>query len=68
MTKTEIKKLKQQILGLNWDSNVKRAKAVNLTNLLMKEAQKHARFTRADYSAFFKSRGITPEPSWLSRL
>lgn len=52
--KKEIQKLKQQILGLNWDANRKRAKAVNLS----KKLPTRARFTKADYRAFFKSRRI----------
>jgi hypothetical protein len=62
MTQREIKKLKQQILGLNWDSNRKRAKAENLARLLCDNALSHARFTRADYATFFKSRRI--KPTW----
>ncbi len=58
MKKEQIKKLKLQILGLHWDSNVKRAKAHNLTTLL---PEKQRRFTKADYKAFFKSRHITPK-------
>jgi len=62
MTQRQAKKLKQQILGLNWDSNIKRAKAVNLSRLLCEKAHRHARFTRADYATFFKSRRI--KPTW----
>jgi hypothetical protein len=62
MTKEQIKALKQQVLGLNWDANIKRAKAENLARLLCEKAQSHARFTRADYATFFKSRRI--KPTW----
>ena len=62
MTKKEAKALKQRILALNWDLNRKRAKATNLAKRLCEEAQRHARFTRADYAAFFKSRNI--KPTW----
>jgi len=62
MTQRQIKKLKQQILGLNWDLNRKRAKATNLAKMLCETAHEHARFTRADYRAFFKSRRI--KPTW----
>jgi hypothetical protein len=62
MTQRQAKQLKQQILGLNWDANIKRAKAVNLSRLLCETAQRHARFTRADYATFFKSRRI--KPTW----
>jgi len=60
MTKKEIAKIKRQILGLHWDSNLKRAKAENLSKLLFDKAQKHARFTKADYRAFFRARRIKP--------
>ena len=62
MTKAEARKLKKTILALNWDSNIKRAKAVGLSKLLFEKAQRHARFTKADYAAFFKSRRI--KPTW----
>jgi len=58
MTKEQVRKLKQQILGLHWDSNVKRAKAHNLTALI---PEKQRRFTRTDYKDFFKSRRIAPK-------
>jgi hypothetical protein len=63
MTKEQIKALKRQILGLNWDANIKRAKALNLSNLLIDKAHAHARFTKADYKTFFKSRRI--KQSWV---
>jgi len=62
MTKKQANALKQRILGLNWDANIKRAKAVNLSKQLVENAEEHARFTRADYSAFFKARRI--KPTW----
>ena len=62
MTKKQAKALKQRILALNWDANTKRAKAVNLSKQLVENAQAHARFTRADYAAFFKARRI--KPTW----
>ncbi len=64
MTKKQISELKQRILGLNWDSNVKRAKAVNLSRKLMAEAHGcGAQFTKADYRRFFASRRI--KQSWV---
>jgi hypothetical protein len=63
MTRKQIKKLKLQILALNWDANRKRAKAVNLSKKLFDEAQKHAQFTPSDYRRFFRSRGI--KQSWV---
>jgi hypothetical protein len=62
MTKKQAQALRQRILALNWDSNIKRAKAVNLSRLLCEKAERHARFTRADYATFFKSRRI--KPTW----
>ena len=62
MTKKQAKALKQRILALNWDANIKRAKAGNLARLLVDKARSHARFTRADYAAFFKARRI--KPTW----
>ena len=62
MTKKQAKALKQRILGLNWDANIKRAKAVNLARLLVDKAYRYARITRADYTAFFKARRI--KPTW----
>jgi hypothetical protein len=56
MTKEQIKRLKQQILGLNYDSIRKRTKAIGLSKLLVEKAPKHARFTAADFKAFYKSR------------
>jgi hypothetical protein len=58
MTKKEATALKQQLLGLRWDVNRKEAKIERLARLLVDKAQRHARFTRADYAAFFKSRRI----------
>jgi len=63
MTKRQIKKLKQHILGLNWDANIKRARAMNLSKQLIEQAHADVRFTKADYRAFFKSRRI--EQSWV---
>ena len=60
MNATEANALKRQILSLNWDSNMKRAKAVNLSKKLVETAHLHARFTPADYRAFFKTRRIKP--------
>jgi DnaJ-domain-containing protein 1 len=60
MTQKQIKALKQQILALNWDAHRKRAKAVGLSQKLLNEAHEHARFTRADYQAFYRSRRIKP--------
>jgi len=59
MTKQKSMKLKMQILGLNWDANVKRAKAQNLA----KKLPASTRFTKADYRQFFNSRGI--KQSWV---
>ncbi len=63
MKKKEAAALKQRILSLNWDANRKRAKAVNLSKKLYNEAHAHARFTKADYRAFFKARRI--KQSWV---
>ncbi len=58
MTKKQIRALKQRILGLNWDSNVKRTRAVNLSRKLINEAHGCAEFTKSDYRRFFKARRI----------
>jgi hypothetical protein len=63
MNQKQIKALKQRILSLNWDANMKRAKAVNLSKQLVEQVSKHAQFTRADYRRFFKSRRI--KQSWV---
>ena len=63
MTKKEAKALKQQLLGLRWDINRKEAKIERLARLLVGKAHAHARFTKADYRAFFRSRRI--KPTWL---
>jgi hypothetical protein len=59
MTQKQIKAIKQRILSLNWDANRKRAKAVGLSQKLI-NAHEHARFTKSDYAAFYKSRRIKP--------
>jgi hypothetical protein len=56
VTKEQVRKLKQQILGLNYDSIRKRTKAIGLSKLLVEKAPKQARFTAADFRAFYKSR------------
>ncbi|HEV3420850.1 MAG TPA: hypothetical protein VG075_11140 [Candidatus Acidoferrum sp.] len=64
MTKKQANAMKQRILGLNWDANIKRAKAVNLAKLLFEQTYlRHAQFTKADYRAFFKARRI--KQSWV---
>ena len=60
VNKKQADALKRQILSLNWDANMKRAKAVNLSKKLVETAHIHARFTPADYRAFFKARRIKP--------
>jgi hypothetical protein len=60
MTKKQVKELKQQILALNWDCHVMRAKAVGLSEKLMNETHGCAEFTKSDYREFFRSRRIKP--------
>jgi hypothetical protein len=60
MTKKEATALKRQLLGLRWDINIKEAKIERLARLLIDKAHAHARFTKSDYRAFFRSRRIQP--------
>jgi hypothetical protein len=62
MTKKEAKALKQQLLGLRWDINIKEAKLERLARFLVENAHGHARITKSDYRAFFKARRI--KPTW----
>jgi hypothetical protein len=60
MTKAQAKKIKQQLLGLSWDSHRKRAKADNLARLLVDEGLRYARITKSDYAEFYRRRRIKP--------
>jgi hypothetical protein len=62
MTKKQATALKRKILGLRWDINIKEAKLERFARFLVENTHGHARFTRADYAAFFKSRRI--KPTW----
>jgi hypothetical protein len=59
VTKKEAAALKRRILGLAWDINRKKAKKEKLARLLVDNAHEHARFSPADYRAFYRSRRIT---------
>jgi hypothetical protein len=63
MTKKQAKALKQQILGLRWDINRKEAKLERFARFLVENAHGHARITKSDYRAFFRSRRI--KQSWV---